>query len=214
MHLRWWLAVNSSLSSLAAYSPVVLIANEGFQPADGYCCAVEHCKPCYSQTESCVCVIVLHNSGELNSSMTKQNHTFSCSSAISGLWFILGNLLNSRVEKGSSKEKFTAICVLPICTFSFGWHWGVGALEEFHCDTQSRFEDLSPSHSLWDSHFLWSFIQKHVKNIPPYRRESWTGEPSLALLTTLPRKLVAEERCGWDWLWGDLPRDIVEKTSV
>lgn len=197
-HLRWWLAVNSSLSSLVAYSPVVLIAKEGFQPANGYCSAVEHCKPCYSQTESSVCVTVLHNSVELDRRMTKQNHTFSCSSSTCGLWFILGNFLNSREEKGSSKEKFTAIYVLPICTFSFAWDWGVGALEEFHCHTELVWGSIPKSFSLSESHFLWSFIQKHVRNVPHSRRESWTGEPSLAHLATLPEKQMAEERCGWN----------------
>lgn len=197
MHLCWCLAVNNSFSGLAAYSPMVLIANEGFQPANGYSSAVERYKRCSSQPESSVCVTVLHNSVELDTSMTKQNHAFSCSSSISGLWFILGNLLNNREEKESSKEKFTAIYVLPICTLSFARDWGVGALEEFPCDTLGRFEDLAPCHSVWDSHILWSFIQKHV-NRPSYRRERWTGDPSLAHLVTLPEKQMAEERCGWD----------------
>lgn len=128
------------------------------------------------------CVTVLHNSVELDSSMTNQNHPFSCSSSICGLWFILGNLLNSREEKGSSKEKFTAICILPICTFSFAWDWGGAALEEFHCDTLSCFGDLSPSHSLCLRESLpLVIIQKHVRNIPLYRRESWTENPAWLL---------------------------------
>lgn len=121
--------------------------------------------PCWSS----VCVTVLHNRVELDRSMTKHSHTLSCSASISGLWFILGNLVNSREEKGSSKEKFLAIYVLPICTFSFAWDWGVGAVEEFPCGTLSRFEDLSPSHSLY-LRSLFGHLFKSMWGISPLQK--------------------------------------------
>lgn len=148
------------------------------------------------------CVTVLHNIVELDSSMTKQNHTFSCSPSICRLWFILGNLLNSREEKGILTEEFTAMYGLSICTFSFAWNVGVGALKEFHedtCKSSNSFEALFQSHSLClrECQRMWQskgcaypkqrlcLPKSIVRNVLPYRREKWTGECSLAWLPTL-----------------------------